>query len=274
MTFRITQVDSFTDTPFKGNPAAICVLPEAQDASWLQNVAREMNLSETAFLVRTGDTFNLRWFTPVSEVDLCGHATLAAAHVLWEEGHLADNEVAKFDTLSGRLEARRAGDWIEMDFPSEEPHEINAPPALSETLNSTWRYVGSNRLDYLVVLTSEDEVRNLKPDFIRMKELGMRGVIVTAMTDDASEYDFVSRYFAPLFGVDEEPVTGSAHCCLGPYWGNILGLDELSGFQASKRGGVVRVRLADDRVTLIGKAVTTMHGTLTEAAVGEQLASS
>ncbi len=274
MTCRITQVDSFTDTPFKGNPAAICVLSETQDESWMQNVAREMNLSETAFLIRTDETFNLRWFTPVSEVDLCGHATLAAAHVLWEEGHLAADEAAKFDTLSGRLEANRVGEWIEMDFPDESPHECDENPLLIEALGTTPRFTAKNRLDHFALLSSEKEVRKLAPDMGKIKELGMRGVIVTAEAEHPGKYDFVSRYFAPLFGVDEDPVTGSAHCCLGPFWADRLGKEEVTGYQASSRGGIVRVRPAGERVYLLGKAITIMHFELTAAASGMELSRS
>ena len=274
MTFRITHVDSFTDTPFKGNPAAICLLSETQDESWMQNVAREMNLSETAFLIRTGDTFNLRWFTPVSEVDLCGHATLAAAHVLWEEGHLATDEAAKFDTLSGRLEANRVGDWIEMDFPDESPQECDENPLLNSALGTTPEFIARNRLDHFALLSSEEKVRDLAPDMGKLRELGMRGVIVTAEAEHPGEYDFVSRYFAPLFGVDEDPVTGSAHCCLGPYWADRLGKEEVTGYQASSRGGIVRVRPAGERVYLLGKAITIMHLELTAAASAMELSPS
>ena len=272
MSLSITQVDAFTDRPFAGNPAAVCVLSEPGDESWMQSVAREMNLSETAFLHRRGEAFHLRWFTPVVEVDLCGHATLAGAHVLWESGHLDAGETARFDTLSGRLEARQADGWIEMDFPSEPPEAIDPPARFREALGGaapTW--IGANRLDYLAAFATEADVRGMTPDFAVMKEFGMRGVIVTAPADDDHDYDFVSRYFAPRFGVDEDPVTGSAHCCLGPYWSQRLGRDELAGHQASARGGLVRIRPRGDRVALLGRAVTIMHGTLTDAAVDAPL---
>lgn len=268
MTLTITQVDAFTDSPFTGNPAAVCVLPQPHDAKWMQDVAREMNLSETAFLVKKDASFELRWFTPVTEVDLCGHATLASAHVLWEQGQLEPDEIARFDTLSGRLEAKKDGDWIELDFPAEPPEEIDAPPALVESLGDispVW--IGANRMDYHVELATEEIVRRLVPNFTAMKTLGMRGVIVTSRAESATNYDFVSRYFAPLFGVDEDPVTGSTHCCLGPYWVKKLGKSEVTGFQASARGGIVRVRPEGDRVKLFGQAITVMHGTLTERAV-------
>ncbi|MCZ6834177.1 MAG: PhzF family phenazine biosynthesis protein [Planctomycetota bacterium] len=269
MSISITQVDSFTDTPFRGNPAGVCVLSEPRSEQWMQNIAREMNLSETAFLVRNpDDVFHLRWFTPALEVDLCGHATLASAHVLWEEGHLDSHEVAKFDTLSGRLEARLDGDWISMNFPAEPPKAIDAPTALAQSIPGvTFRWVGANRLDYHVEVATEDEVRQVEPDFSSMKKLDVRGVIVTARANESSDYDFVSRYFAPLFGVDEDPVTGSAHCCLGPYWATKLNREEVVGYQASPRGGIVKVRPQGNRVQLSGQAITTMNATLMEAAL-------
>jgi len=274
MALRITQVDAFTDRPFAGNPAAVCIMPAARDAAWMQNVAREMNLSETAFLVRRDGAFHLRWFTPVTEVDLCGHATLASAHVLWEDGHLNPDEPARFDTLSGRLEAHRGDDWIEMDFPAEAPREIAAPPPehlIGALGGIAPEWIGANRLDYLVALHREADVRSLRPDFYAIRRLGMRGVIVTAPAEPGRDYDFVSRYFAPLFGVDEDPVTGSAHCCLGPFWAARLGREELIGFQASARGGTVVVRPAGARVRLWGQAVTVMRGTLTDAALETDL---
>lgn len=272
MSIRITQVDAFTSTPFGGNPAGVCLLDELRDEEWMQHIAQEMNLSETAFLVRKGEAFHLRWFTPGGEVDLCGHATLASAHVLWEEGHLETSETAKFDTLSGRLEAKKIENWIEMDFPDESPHECEAHPILIESLGVTPVWTARNRLDDFAVLSSEEEVRTLKPDFTKMKGLGMRGVIVTAEAENSEDYDFVSRYFAPLFGIDEDPVTGSAHCGLGPYWAKRLNKREVIGYQASSRGGIVQVRPEGERVILRGQAVTTMHISLTEAAAAIELA--
>lgn len=268
MGLKITQVDAFTDKAFSGNPAAVCILSAAMDAQkmkrivpWMQAVAREMNLSETAFLVPQTDGFNLRWFTPAVEVALCGHATLASAHVLWEEGHLNPDDQARFHTQSGLLTADRKGDWIEMDFPAK-PEESCAPPELlGKALGVPMHYVGKNQFDYLIEVDSAETVRTMNPDFTLLRTLPVRGVIVTSRSD-SSDFDFISRFFAPGAGVDEDPVTGSAHCCLGPYWRHQLGKSEFTAYQASARGGVVKVRVQDDRVILGGKAVTVLHGEL------------
>lgn len=257
----IIQVDAFTDTPFAGNPAAVCLLPEPREAEWMQQVALEMNLSETAFLLRQENGFGLRWFTPTTEVDLCGHATLASAHVLWERGHLAPATTARFYTRSGLLSATRQGDWIELNFPAEAAAPLAAPPKLAEALGVKPTTVGKNRFDYLVEVDSEATVRGLQPDLALLKSVPCRGVIVTSQADSA-RYDFVSRFFAPSVGVDEDPVTGSAHCCLGPYWAERLGKKSFVAYQASPRGGVVRVRLDGDRVYLGGQAVTVLRGEL------------
>jgi PhzF family phenazine biosynthesis protein len=257
----IFQVDSFTDKPFAGNPAGVCILSEARGEGWMQNVAREMNLSETAFLVRQEDGFNLRWFTPAVEVDLCGHATLASAHILWETGHLKPEEQARFHTRSGLLTAERKGDWIEMNFPAtlEEPAE--APAGLIEALGVPAAYVGKNRFDYLVEVDSEEVVRNMQPDFGLLAKVAARGIIVTSIPS-TQDYDFVSRFFAPQAGVNEDPVTGSAHCCLGPYWSKRLGQNQFVACQASARGGIIHVRVDGDRVYLGGQAVTVLRGEL------------
>jgi PhzF family phenazine biosynthesis protein len=257
----IFQVDAFTDTPFKGNPAAVCVLPQAGDEHWMQNLATEMNLSETAFLVQQDDGYHLRWFTPAVEVDLCGHATLASAHILWETGLLAADREARFFTHSGLLTAVRRGDWIQLDFPSEPENTAEAPEKLDEALGVSATYVGKNRFDYLVEVESEDLVRNLAPDFHLLSAISSRGFMVTSRSDDA-EFDFISRFFAPGFGINEDPVTGSAHCCLGPYWAEKLNKTELTAYQASPRGGIVRVHVGQERVYLLGKAVTVMRGVL------------
>lgn len=261
MSPRVVQVDAFTTSPFDGNPAAVCVLPRPADATWMQRVAREMNLSETAFLVRQGECWQLRWFTPTVEVDLCGHATLASAHVLWEDEHLAPAARACFETKSGRLTAERRGEWIEMDFPAQPAVPVSPPEALLAALEAQARYVGKSRTDYLVEVATAAEVRALAPDFTRLRSCPARGVIVTSHAE-ASDHDFVSRFFAPAAGVDEDPVTGSAHCCLAPYWGAKLGKTEMVGHQVSARGGVVTVRLAGDRVMLGGQAVTVLRGEL------------
>jgi PhzF family phenazine biosynthesis protein len=261
MSLPIVQVDAFTPKAFAGNPAAVCVLPSPRDAIWMQNVALEMNLSETAFLVRQSDGFNLRWFTPAVEVDLCGHATLASAHALWEDGHLKPGEQARFHTRSGLLTADRRGEWIEMDFPAKAEEPAEPPARLGEALGATLKYVGRNKFDYIVELESESALKGLKPNFQLLSEIPVRGVIVTARSDNGG-FDFVSRFFAPRSGINEDPVTGSAHCCLAPFWAARLGKTEFMAYQASPRGGVVRARLKDDRVLLGGQAVTVMRGAL------------
>jgi len=265
MGIEIIQVDAFTDTPFGGNPAAVCFLEEPRDESWLQSVAREMNLSETAYLrSRNGGPggYDLRWFTPTAEVDLCGHATLASAHALWETGRLGVDEPARFQTRSGLLTAERRADWIELDFPAlpEEP-AARPPAALVSALGVEPSYVGKSRFDYVVEVGSQAVVLGVRPDFSLLRKAEGRGVIVTSRSA-SPEYDFVSRYFAPNFGIDEDPVTGSAHCVLAPFWARRLGRSELTGYQASARGGVVRVRLEGERVRLGGRAVTVLRGEL------------
>lgn len=263
MSVPIFCVDAFTERPFAGNPAAVCILSEERPDVWLQSVASEMNLSETAFLRREGDGWRLRWFTPAVEVDLCGHATLAAAHTLWEAGLAHAEATLVFRTKSGALSAARRGDAIELDFPAETASPAEAPPGLLEALGARARSVGRNRLDFLVELDSEDHLRDLRPDFPGLARAcgPARGVIVTAPSG-SPKFDFVSRYFAPSCGIDEDPVTGSAHCCLGPFWAARLGKATLIGFQASRRGGVVGVRVAGSRVFLGGRAVTVLRGEL------------
>lgn len=269
MALPIVQVDAFTDRPFSGNPAAVCLLPAPRDASWMQNVAREMNLSETAFLVKQADGYDLRWFTPAVEVALCGHATLGSAHVLWEDGHLADGAQARFHTKSGLLTADRAEDgWIELDFPATRAEAAPAPAGLLDALGLSQapRFVGRSRFDYLVDVVTEDVVRRLTPAFAALARVDARGVIVTSR--GSGPFDFVSRFFAPRSGVDEDPVTGSAHCALAPYWCAQLGKSTLVGYQASARGGVVRVRHAGERVILGGQAVTVLRGDLMAGNLG------
>jgi len=262
MPIRIVQVDAFTNRPFAGNPAAVCVLPEPRPDEWMRAVAREMNLSETAYLESVDDGYNLRWFTPAVEVDLCGHATVASAHVLWEDGHLPAGRQARFHTRSGLLLADRRGDWIELDFPAKVAAPAEAPPDLLPALGVRGaEFVGKNAFDYLVEVDSEETVRGLAPDHTALRKVPVRGVIVTARSS-AAEFDFVSRFFAPGSGIDEDPVTGSAHVALGPYWAGKLGKTELTAYQASARGGVVRVRLNDGRVILGGQAVTVMTADL------------
>jgi PhzF family phenazine biosynthesis protein len=262
MPLRIVQVDAFTNRPFAGNPAAVCVLPEAAPDAWMRDIAREMNLSETAFLVRRPDGFDLRWFTPAVEVDLCGHATLASAHVLWEDRHLPPGEQARFHTRSGLLLADRRGEWIELDFPATAAVPAEPPPGLLNALGFEIAEVSRNQFDYLVELGSEEAVRAATPDFTALKKVEARGIIVTSRASTPG-YDFVSRFFCPAVGVDEDPVTGSAHCTLAPYWAARVGKTAMTGYQASARGGVVRVRLEGGRVLLGGQAVTVMTGALT-----------
>jgi PhzF family phenazine biosynthesis protein len=261
MPFRITQVDAFTDRPFSGNPAAVCVVAEPPQERWMQEVAREMNLSETAFVLPHEEGYDLRWFTPTTEVDLCGHATLAAAHVLWQEGHLEEGAAARFHTRSGELRAVRRGEWIEMDFPAERAVEAEAPARLEAALGASPCWVGRNRFDLLVELDDEKTVRTLTPDLSALRTIAARGIIVTSAAV-AEGFDFVSRFFAPRVGVDEDPVTGSAHCALAPFWGERLGRESLVGYQVSARGGIVRARTAGDRVVLGGQAVTVLRGEL------------
>jgi PhzF family phenazine biosynthesis protein len=257
----IVQVDAFTDRPFAGNPAAVCIMPAPGDERWMQQVAQEMNLAETAFLHPLDDGYNLRWFTPTVEVDLCGHATLASAHALWEGRYLAPDAEARFHTRSGLLTARRDGAWIELDFPATPAEPGAAPAELTRALGVAPLSAGKSRFDYLIEVDSEQTLRAMRPDIAALRDLSMRGVIVTARAS-TPDYDFVSRFFAPNFGIDEDPVTGSAHCCLGPFWAEKLGKAELVGYQASARGGVVRVRVEGARVRLGGQAVTVLRGEL------------
>jgi predicted PhzF superfamily epimerase YddE/YHI9 len=262
------QVDAFTAEPFAGNPAAVCLLEADADPGWMQQVAAEMNLAETAFLRPSAEAgrHGLRWFTPTVEVELCGHATLASAHVLFSEGLADAGQPVRFDSASGPLQARATeGGTIWLDFPATPAAPADPPGWLLEALRAgPVRWAGLGHLDWLVELGDEAAVRDLAPDVRGLDALGSRGVIVTAAAsgDGAGGYDFVSRYFAPGAGIDEDPVTGSAHCALGPFWADRLGRDELTGFQASARGGLVQVRPDGDRVHLGGRAVTVLRGQL------------
>lgn len=260
------QIDAFASRPFSGNPAAVCLLDRVYPAEWMQAVAAEMNLSETSFVRPLGEGFELRWFTPAVEVDLCGHATLAAAHVLWQAGMAAGGNPIDFLTRSGTLRASRAGDRIELDFPATPPVEAEPPAGLLAALGVEPRFVGRTRFDYLLLVDSEAQLRALRPDFARLAEVETRGVIVTSVSEDP-QYDFVSRFFAPAVGVDEDPVTGSAHCCLAPFWQARLNRASLTAYQASQRGGVVWLRAQGGRVILGGQAVAVWSGELAPAAV-------
>ncbi len=254
-------VDAFTDRPFAGNPAAVCLLDEVPDTDWMQSVAAEMNLSETAFVRPLDDGFELRWFTPAMEVELCGHATLASAHALWTECVVNEQQPIRFHTKSGVLTCTQDDDIIQLDFPATPVQDAKPPAGLLDALGVQPSFVGKSKFDKFVLVDSEQVIRSLKPDFARLRQISMRGVIVTSTSNDP-RFDFVSRYFAPAAGIDEDPVTGSAHCCLGWYWSEQLDKTEMTAFQASARGGIVRVRISGDRVLLGGQAVTVLRGEL------------
>lgn len=261
MTAPLYIVDAFTDRPFAGNPAAVCLLDGPRDAAWMQALAGELNLPETAFLhPRADGDWDLRWFTPTVEVDLCGHATLASAHVLWRERHAAAGEL-RFHTRSGLLTAERDARGIGLQLPADPPQQFETPPALAAALGAVPAWTGRCRIGCLAVLADAGQVRELAPDWDGLAGLDADGVIATA-AGDPPEYDFVSRFFAPRLGIPEDPVTGAAHCALAPYWCERLGRTRLTGFQASRRGGVVGVELAGDRVRLSGQAVTVHSGVL------------
>jgi predicted PhzF superfamily epimerase YddE/YHI9 len=262
MSLPLFHVDAFTSSPFAGNAAAVCILDEPREDVWLQQVASEMNLAATAFLYAQDDGYRLRWFSAKVELELCGHGTLASAHTLWDQGYLSPDAQARFFTRGGFLTAKRDGDWIELNFPAKLEQALEIQPIIRESLGVTPLYVGKSQLDYLVEVESEAVVRSLQPDFGKMVTLPARGVIVTAATSDSSEYDFVSRFFCPSVGINEDPVTGSAHCVLSPFWSKRLGREQLTGYQASTRGGTVRVRFDCDRVHIGGQALTVLRGAL------------
>ncbi len=253
-------VDAFASAPFTGNPAAVCLLDATVDTSWMQALAAEMNLSETAFpRERQDGDWDLRWFSPTTEVELCGHATLASAHVLWETRRLDPGTRARFLTRSGPLTAGQREGSIEIDLPADPVTPIDAPDDLVTALGATPRTVQRGRIGWFAELRDEATVRGLQPDFRALERFD--SAVVTAPSD-APAVDFVSRYFLPGYGIDEDPVTGSAHCARGPYWAERFGRDELVGHQVSARGGVVAVRVAGDRTVLGGRAVTVLAGSL------------
>lgn len=263
MSCPLAIVDAFAEQPFTGNPAAVCLLDGPAPEAWMQAVAGEMNLSETAFVVPTGESFGLRWFTPEIEVDLCGHATLASAHVLFETGALATGTQARFDTRSGRLTVRQLEDGrLSMDFPATPPTEDTVPDRFADVFGVEPVWFGRTRFDLFAELATETDIRQLDPDHRDVAALGARGIILTACADTASPYEVISRFFAPGSGVPEDPVTGSAHCAIGPYWAERMGRDTLACYQASARGGYVEVRVRGDRVDLVGHAVTVSRGEL------------
>lgn len=262
MSLPLFHVDAFTSSPFKGNSAAVCMLDKPRDSVWLQQVASEMNLAATAFLYPQDNGYHLRWFSAKTELELCGHGTLASAHTLWEQGYLAFEEQARFYTRGGFLTAKQDGEWIELDFPSKPEEATAIQPILEESLGVKPVYVGKSQLDLLVEVESEEVVRTIQPNFKQLVTIPARGIIVTAAASTDSGYDFVSRFFCPSVGIDEDPVTGSAHCALSPFWSKRLGREQLTGYQASERGGVVRVRFDGDRVHLGGQALTVLRGEL------------
>jgi predicted PhzF superfamily epimerase YddE/YHI9 len=258
-TVRIVQVDAFTAEPFRGNPAGVCVFEEWPPDEWMLAVAAEMNLSETAFLVRQGAGFQIRYFTPLVEVPLCGHATLASAHLLWEEGLVPMSQEIALSAQGGQLSASREGTWVCLDFPAIPAARAEIPAGLSEALGAD--ILGaypSWESGYLVELDGVETVRCLEPDFMRLRAFGP--INVTAEGSVEARCDFVSRFFAPSLGIDEDPVTGVAHCSLAPFWAERLGKSELLGFQLSRRGGVVKVRARGERVSILGQAVSVMWG--------------
>lgn len=258
---RFYHVDAFTAEPFAGNPAVVCPLDGPADADWMQRVAAEMNVSETAFFFPDGDGYALRWFTPTVEVDLCGHATLASAHVLREQGLAGIGATVRFETTSGTLSVEIDREWLHMDFPAELAEPVDTPPELVDGLGVTPLWVGRNRLDFVAELESADVVSKLAPDLRTLAQLPGRGVIVTARAQ-SGEIDYVCRVFGPKAGIPEDPATGSAQCALGPYWASKLGKSDLRAYQSSKRGGHLRVRPNGDRVVISGQAVTTSAGEL------------
>ncbi len=253
------QIDAFTSTPFHGNPAAVCLLDGPRPDAWMLGLAQEMNLSETAFLLPEGDGWRLRWFTPKVEVNLCGHATLASAHALWETGRASPQGAIHFHTRSGLLTAHRNQGWIELNFPARSPEPAELPGGVASALGVVPMAVQRWKENYLVEVASEAELRGLQPDFAALKALPLRLVVVTCRSETA-EFDFLSRFFAPAMGINEDPVNGATHCALGPYWGAKLGKTAMTACQASARGGVLRVRLEGERVALGGQAVTVLRG--------------
>lgn len=261
MSISIYQVDAFTNQPFRGNPAGVCLLTEPKTDAWMKDVAKEMNLSETAFLLPENDGYRLRWFTPAVEVDLCGHATLGSAHILFSTGMVKPDAEIHFYSRSGLLTAVRGGEWIELNFPVKPVAEAPVPEGMQTALKVNMMYVGKSQFDYLVEVADEDIVRKVTPDFVQLLQVEARGVIVTSRASTPG-YDFVSRFFAPRVGINEDPVTGSAHCVLAHYWAQKLGKNSFMAYQASARGGELRIRLDGDRVRIGGQAVTVIKGEL------------
>jgi len=263
MSFAIYQVDAFTQLPFRGNPAGVCILQERKSEEWMQSVAAEMNLSETAFVVRGAGRIAIRYFTPTVEVPLCGHATLSSAHILWAENYVSADQPIEFESPSGKLHATREKNWIVLDFPVDLYEKAPLPPGVAESLSvAVKESVKTKYCGYLLELASEAAVRELSPDLPELQRLGVDEMIVTALGNPDNDWDFVSRFFGPGVGIPEDPVTGAAHCSLAPYWSKRLGRTEMTGYQASARGGVVKVRLKEERVDIMGQACTVIAGQL------------
>ncbi|MEM9942616.1 MAG: PhzF family phenazine biosynthesis protein [Planctomycetota bacterium] len=264
MELEIYQVDAFTKVPFKGNPAAVCIVEEGSAVTddQMQSIAMEMNLAETAFVMKREDGMQIRWFTPTDEVDLCGHATLASAFVIWKKGEVAVDQPIQFQSQSGTLICRQDSGVVEMDFPALKAVPSATPDGLLDSMGIGSGIVSRSCFDYLIEVDSESVVRNCSPDFEKIRKIETRGVILTSQADGGSPFDFVSRFFCPEIGINEDPVTGSAHCCLTPYWAKKLGKKKMIGYQASQRGGIVEVELSTDRVLLKGSAVEILKGKL------------
>ena len=262
MSQNIVQIDSFTDRPFAGNPAAVCLMEKPADPKWMLRVALEMNLSETAFLYPVDNGYHLRWFTPTTEVELCGHATLATAHLLFEDGHVPRDKTIRFQTLSGELTATFDKGWILLDFPAHPPRVIQPPPELVKIFGDSLVSVAALDTSLIAELVSDDAVRSFRPDFAAIAALP-KGLLTVTAKSSRPPVDFVSRFFAPGLGIPEDPVTGYAHTVLGPFWMNKLGKSEFLAYQASARGGYIKVKVMGNRVILGGQAVTVMHGELT-----------
>jgi PhzF family phenazine biosynthesis protein len=257
----IVQIDAFTSEAYKGNPAAVCLMKGPGNEQWMRHVAREMNLSETAFLYPIKGGYHLRWLTPTSEVDMCGHATLATAHFLYEQGHEPKNKEIAFKVRAGWVSASKEGELITLNFPVNRPKKVKTPATLAKALGAKPKYVGVYPNAYLVEFASAKTVRELKPDLTALEKLSKAKICVTAKSD-SKKYDFISRLFAPKLGIPEDPVNGNSHTALTPYWGTILNRDSLRSYYASARGGEIFVRLEGDRVRISGKAVTVMHAKL------------
>ncbi|MGH8014632.1 MAG: PhzF family phenazine biosynthesis protein [Candidatus Zixiibacteriota bacterium] len=261
MEIEIVQIDAFTGEPYKGNPAAVCLLKAPADEKWMKNVAREMNLSETAFLYPIKDGYHLRWLTPKAEVNLCGHGTLASAHFLYEDGHEPVNKPIAFKTKSGWVSASKNGDLITLDFPLQKPKKIKPPRGLLQALGAKPVYVGRYADSYFVQFAKAKTVRELKPDMMALEKLPLPKVCVTAPSD-SDKFDFVTRRFSPKIGINEDPVNGNSHTALAPYWGEILNKTKLRSLACSERGGELFVETAGDRVKISGRAVTVMRARL------------